>query len=73
MEFEYNGKKIEKLLKEDVIINNFNDKENCVILVFRNIETGKIFSESSLKDKEDIYNTILIISAIVYVICIILT
>lgn len=73
VEFEYNGKKIEKLLKEDVIINNFNDKENGVILVFRNIETGKIFSESSLKDKEDIYNTILIISAIAYVICIILT
>ena len=73
IEFEDNGNKVEKLLKEDVIINHGKDQENGVILVFRNKVTGKIFSESSLKDKESIYNTIIGISIAVYIISIILS
>ena len=50
------------------IINSGNEEENGTLMVFRNLETGKIFSESDLKGKVEMINTIMVISTVVMII-----
>lgn len=72
VEFSVDGRTEKRLLKEDVVINSSNEKEYGTIMIFRNRETGRIFSESDLKSKVEIVNKVMIIATIVMIISIVL-
>ena len=56
------------VLREDVIINSNGEKTNGDIQIYRDKETGKIFTEQKLKETIRICNTILIFGIICFII-----